>query len=135
MKQVLLTTMAMVLLISAAFAQHQHGNNPSVPMGDVPQPEYFFMREEGKLLHVINGKETPMQKPLTLESGIMVLPAGIYHLKNGKEKKLRVGEAMDARGKVYSSITVLLKKTLPAQRMPAESQGMPAGSNPGGHQH
>lgn len=135
MKQILLTTMTMVLLVSTAIAQHQHANNPSVPMGDVPQPEYFFMREEGKLLHVISGKEILMQETLALQSGIMVLPNGTYHLKSGKEKKLRVGEAMDARGKVYSSITMMLKKTLPARNTAAGSQGTHSGSNPGGHQH
>lgn len=125
--------MAMVLFIGAAMAQHQHMNNSSVPMGNVPQPEYFFMREEGKLLHVINGKENLMLEPLTLENGVMVHPDGTLHLKKGKEKKLRVGEAVDSEGKVYSSITVLLKKTLPQQSMPAESHGMQSGGGHAGH--
>lgn len=129
MRKFFLTTMTMALMATAAVAQHQHTNNPA-PMGDMPQPQYFFMREEGKLLHVMNGKEMPVSEAMTLTNGTLVRPDGTYRLKKGKEKKLVVGESMDMEGKVYSSINVMLKKNM-QQNTPSKGRDMSSG----GHQH
>lgn len=130
MRTFLLTALTMLIHAGVTHAQHQHTNNP-LPLGEIPQPHYFLMREEGKLLHVANGKEQPLTEAMTLKNKILVRPDGTYRLKKGKEKKMQVGECMDMDGKVYSSITVMLKKTMPRQN--TQYKGQPGSS--GGHQH
>lgn len=135
MRTFLLTAMAMLIHATVTYAQHQHTNNNPVPLGEIPQAHYFFMREEGKLLHVANGKEQPLTEAMTLENETLVRPDGTYRLKKGKEKKLRAGECMDMDGKVYSSINVMLKKTMPQQNTRYSRQPAPSGSSSGGHNH
>lgn len=66
----------------------------------VEKNEHFLMKD-GKVLHIMNGKEIQMQNEMSLKNGSMLKMDGSYILKSGKQLSLHNGQCMDMDGRKF----------------------------------
>lgn len=129
MKKLLFVSMSLIMLTGSILAQSQQAEQ-KIQQNVVGKNDHFLM-EDGKMLHMIDGKGMQMQNNMTLKNGTMINPDGSYHLKNGKQLRLRDGQCMDMNGSKYRSERMLLRNPQGKQGMKMQGQNM----HSGGHQH
>ncbi len=93
-KKMFFTAMAsmlmMVICLSASYAAQQKMKDGC-------------MMKDGKMVHMMDGKMTPMETSMTMENGVVLMPNGEFTGKKGMKMMLREGEMMDMKGNVMSS--------------------------------
>ena len=133
MKKLLFVPMSLLMLTGTIVAQSQQ-TEQKIQQNVVEKNDHFLM-EDGKMLHVIDGKGMQMQNDMTLKNGTMIKLNGSYQLSNGKQLRLRNGQCMDMNGSKYRSERVLLRKTNPEQGMKMQSGSPQQNKNGSGHSH
>lgn len=58
------------------------------------------MMEDGKMMTMMDGKTTAMDKDMTLKNGTMVMMDGTVKMKNGKTMMLKEGQCVYMNGKM-----------------------------------
>lgn len=130
MKKLLLLAMSTVLLAGFTIAQQQQAEDKT-KQNTIPKDEHFVMKD-GKMFHVMDGKEMSMQQAMTLKNGMMVHTDGSYILKNGRQKDLQNGQCMDMKGNVYRSQHMLYRKMMRQHNMMGMRHAMHRQGNNGG---
>ena len=121
MKKLLFVLTSTIMLIGTAAAQSQQEEQKTQQDAGVKN-EHFLMKD-GKMLHIIDGKEMQMQDQMTLKNGTMIHPDGSYKLKNGKQRYLHNGHCMDMSGKKYRSQYMLQKRMMGRHNMNMNGHG------------
>ena len=130
MKKMLLVSMSLIMLTGTVVAQSQQVEQKT-NQNAVVKNEHLVMKD-GKMLHNMDGKEIQMQNDMTLKNGTMIKPDGSYHLKNGKQLRLRNGQCMDMNGRKYMSQEMMQRKMQGKYGMSMHGQNMHSG---GQHQN
>jgi hypothetical protein len=129
MKKMLLVPLSLLLLTGTIVAQSQQEEQKTQPNA-AAMNEHFQMKE-GKMLHIMNGKEMQVQNDMTLKNGTMIHPDGSYQLKNGKQLSLRNGQCMDMDGKKYRSHQIFQKRMTGKHDMDGNRKNMRMNGNKG----
>ena len=58
------------------------------------------LMKNGKIYELKNGKETLIEKEMTLKNGTVVSPDGTCKMKEGKTMKMKEGQCCDMNGKI-----------------------------------
>lgn len=95
-----------IILVAITFATTSVNAQVTKPVHkktDHNKSMFCYMMKDGKMYHSIGGKETLMDKELTLKNGKKIMPDGICKMNDGKEITLKNGECVDAMGNFHPS--------------------------------
>jgi hypothetical protein len=101
MKKLFFLPISLMILTGAIVAQSQQVEQKT-QQNTVDKNDHFLMKD-GKIVHIINGKEMQMQNNMTLKDGTMLNMDGSYKLKSGKQLSLHNGQCMDMDGRKFGS--------------------------------
>jgi hypothetical protein len=99
MKKLLIMFLAIIFTVGAVDAQvtkvgqKKQGNKNMA----------CYVMKDGKMYHCMAGKETLMEKEVTLKNGEKIMPNGTCKMKDGKEMTLKNDECVDLNGKFHKS--------------------------------
>lgn len=62
-----------------------------------------YLMKDGKMYHVMGGKEMLLEKEVTLKNGEVIMPNGMCKMKDGEEMMLNNGECVDHMGVFHKS--------------------------------
>lgn len=136
MKKTLLVSTFFLLFLGIMNAQNKQDNQNSQEKSTATKNE-FLMMKNGKVCHIVNGKQIQLQIQMTMKNGAVVNPDGSCKFKDGKQLKLHNGECMDMNGKTYHSQEMFHERMLGKQNMNGNSM-MNKGTEPknmGGMNH
>jgi len=98
MKKVLIILVAMVFATVSVNAQV---TKPEQKKATFHKNMTCYMMKDGKMYHSMGGKETLMEKEMTLKNGEKVMPDGVCKMKDGKQIQLKNHECIDEMGKIH----------------------------------
>ena len=122
MKKLLFVPMLLIIMTGTIVAQSQQ-EEQKTQQNAIGKNEHLLMKE-GKMLHIMDGKEMQMQNQMTLKNGTMINPDGSFQLKNGKQFRLNNGQCMDMSGKRYRSQEMFQKAMMGRHGMSVNRQNM-----------
>lgn len=100
MKKLLMILVAIVFATASVNAQVA---KPEQKKSTQSKSMHCYMMKDGKMYHSMGGKETLMDKEVTLKNGEKIMPDGMCKMKGGKEMTLKNGECVDAMGVFHKS--------------------------------
>ena len=86
-----------VAIVSLSFASTGFAGDEKAMTKD------HMMMKDGKVMMVMGGKTTPVDKDVVLANGTKVTPAGAVTMKDGMKSMMKEGEMMGMDGEMMTS--------------------------------